>query len=351
MSSIYDSPVYINDLQQAYEASVGFEQLQNKRVLITGASGLIGSFLVDLLVWANRERHMQIGIYALGRSRVHMEECFKYAKDEVQLIEQDVSKVWNIPFAVDMIIHAAGSGHPAAFQSDPTGTMITHWNGTQYMLEYARACGTERVLYVSTGEIYGQMPTDCRSFCENENGYLDFMQPRSCYPASKRAAETLCAAYYKQYGVPVVVARPSHIYGANFTKADNRATAQFLRKALRGEPIVLNSAGNQLRSYTYIADCASAIWTLLVGGCPGEAYNIANSSSVVTIAGFAKLLAEAAGCDVTFQNPDDHQRSMQSPISFQVLDSRKLEMLGWRGRYSIDEGILNMLEVGKSMYL
>jgi nucleoside-diphosphate-sugar epimerase len=248
-------------------------------------------------------------------------------------------------FPADYIIHAGGNAHPAAFQTDPVGTMIGNIFGTHSLLEYGRTHGTKRLLYVSSGEVYGQMDPDLDEFEENDCGYVDSTSPRSCYPASKRAAENLCASYWKQYGLETVIVRPCHTYGPTITDSDSRATAQFFRNALHGEDIVLKSAGTQLRSYCYAADCASAIMTVLACGESGQAYNSANPEDKITIAGLAETIAEAAGRNVIFAESDATDLAQRTPITKQVLSSKKLEALGWRGRYSTKEGVEHTLRI------
>ena len=215
-------------------------------------------------------------------------------------MEHNVNELPDFDFAVDYIIHAASPAFPAAFNNDPVGTVMSNILGTKYLLDYGKDHGTKRMLYISSGEVYGQGDLSLESFDETYAGYVDPTSVRSCYPNGKRTAETLCVSYTKQFGIDTVIVRPSHTYGPTVTKADNRANAQFVNKGLAGEDIVLNSAGNQMRSYTYLADSASAIISVLTSGESGNAYNIANSASRTTIAGFAKEVASQTGTKVIF---------------------------------------------------
>ena len=169
------------------------------------------------------------------------------------MVEHDVNIIPKFDFPVDFIIHAASNAYPAAFNADPVGTIMSNILGTKNMLDYALNHSAKRFLFLSSGEVYGQGDLSVDAFDEKYSGYVDPTSPRSCYPNSKRCAETLCVSYTKQYGLDTVIARPSHTYGANFTELDNRANVQFVNRAIKGDDIVLLSAGNQLRSYTYIA--------------------------------------------------------------------------------------------------
>lgn len=338
------SKTYCEDLENAFEGIVAPEKLFQKSILVTGATGLIGSFLVDLLLYMNCKKNAHIKIYALGRDENRLKRRFISGLDDANLnfIVQDVIGPLRMCEPVDYIIHADGDGYPSAFREHPVEVMTPSLFGTYELLEYARKNGTVRFLYISSGEVYGKMLGKEHAFTEKEVGELDSMDVRSCYPMAKRCAETLCASYYAQYKVQTVVARLSHTYGACTSINDNRATVQFLANAMRGEDIVLHSEGNQMRSYTYVSDCVSAVLTILVNGNSGEAYNVANPMSRVTIAKFAQLLADIAGVKCRKVLPDESERKELTPIEYAVLDSKKLETLGWQGKYEIEAGIKSM---------
>ena len=205
------------------------------------------------------------------------------------------------------------------------------------MLEYARRCGAKRFLFVSSGEVYGRMPEGTEAFREEDAGFVDLQSPRSAYPNGKRAGETLCAAYTAEYGLETVAARPCHTFGATMTGSDSRAASQFLREAAAGRPVVLKSEGLQERSWCYAADCAAALLTILTEGRSMQAYNVADSASRATIAALAEWIAEAAGVPLVREKPESANAG--TPIPRQVLSSEKLEALGWRARFSLQEGI------------
>lgn len=343
--SIYESSTYCADLKQAIKNSIGLEILKGKSVLITGATGTIGSFLADMLIEYNKTG-AGIVIYVAGRSIKRLKERFECANTSyINYVEHDVMKKINFEFTVDYIIHAGGNAHPVAFNSDPVGTIVGNILGTYNLLEYSKNNGVKRFCYVSSGEVYGQGDVSLEAFDENYSGYLDQMSPRSCYPTSKRTAETLCASFSKQYGLETVIVRPSHTYGPGITGSDSRANVQFIRNVLNGDDIVLKSAGSQLRSYNYIADCASAIYTVLIKGNSGEAYNIANPNVRITIAELAQIIAICAGRKVVFENPTALDIANRTPIAKQVLDTEKIEKLGWKSVYSAEMGVKHTLDI------
>lgn len=217
-------------------------------------------------------------------------------------------------------------------------TMLSNLIGLNCLMEMAVKNHTKRVLYISSSEVYGQK-TDRHPYSESDYGYVDILNPRAAYPSSKRAAETLCAAYGEEYGVDTVIVRPGHIYGPSITDSDDRASAQFTRDAVQGESIMMKSAGSQLRSYCYTLDCASAILTVLLNGKKGCAYNISNRDSVVSVRDVAEMLAQETGTRIEFCNPSDMEKKGYSMMENSALDAEKLEKTGWRGLYDLRTGI------------
>lgn len=330
----YSSKIYRQDLEHAVNQVTALEDLAEKSVMVTGASGLIGSYVIDMLMTANRLFNLNITVYALGRNRDRLDKRFHRIKtDRLVYVEQDVNQALTMDCPADYLIYAASNAYPAAFVKDPVGTMMSNIAGTKALLEYGRNHGCKRFLFVSSGEIYGQGDLSLEEYTEDYQGYVDILQPRSCYPVSKRAAETLCCAYTKQYGLDTVIVRPCHTYGPNTTEKDNRATVQFVNNVLQGENIVLKSAGSQMRSYCYVADCATALLTVLLHGKSQEAYNIANPAARVTIAEFARIAAQQSGCEVVYEDPDQAAIEEQTPIAKQVLSSKNWKI--WDGKPGI----------------
>ena len=347
---IFENRLYLSDLDETIQNVIHMDKLQNSRILITGVTGTIGSFLVDTLVRYNNKFQGGIKIYAAGRNIEKMQQRFGTDNNsEIIFLSYDMMKPIGFDNGVDYIIHAAGNAHPAAFNGDPVGTIMGNVQGTYQLLSYAKQQGAKRFLYVSSGEVYGQGDVALDSFSEDYVGVLDINSPRSCYPMSKRTVENLCSSYYSQFGLETVMVRPCHTYGPYMTESDSRANVQFMKNALAGQNIVLKSAGTQMRSYCYVADCASAILTVLLNGEVGESYNIANSTARTTIAGLAETIAKVSGTNVIFEDPTATDIANRTPIAKQVLNSQKLESLGWKGQFSVDEGIEHTYLILKSL--
>ena len=298
--------------------------------LVTGSSGLIGSAFVDLLVTRHAGTVVAAGrdICALNRRFGGYVHCIKY--DAIAPFAYDLK--------VDVIIHAASAASPELFVQNPVETMMANVFGVKELLEYARRVRAKKVIYVSSSEVYGKAAPRKGGYREDDYGFVDVLDVRSSYPMGKRAAETLCVSYAKEYGVNVSIVRPGHIYGPTASPKDRRVSSAFAWQAARGEPIVMKSAGSSLRSYTHCDDCASAIMTVVEKGLSGEAYNIANRAGVCTIRQMAEIMADEGGVELRFENATAADAVAFNPMDNSCLDPTKLEALGWSGGIGYEEG-------------
>lgn len=342
--------LYKEELETLFKAKLPWEKLDNSKILITGANGLICSYLIDLLMYRNIKFNSNIKVYALGRNEERCRNRFKsfFDRDDFVFVKQDISKKLNIEDKVDYIIHGASNAVPAEFLRDPVGTMTGNIFGVYNLLEYSKDNNVKKLLYISSSEVYGDdLSKD--SFNESDSGYVNPLDPRACYPSSKRAAETLCSSYLKQYGVDFCVARPGHIYGPTYTEKDNRALCQFINNVLNNNDIVMKSEGSQVRSYCYVSDCVIALIYMLLVGEAGAAYNISNKNSNVSIREMADYIAELSNKKVIFKLPSNNEKSVFTKINKSILDSSKLEGLGWEAKVLPKDGINRILNIKKAL--
>ena len=327
---------YKKDILNIFKMDLPLDKLSGCNILITGATGLIGGCLVETLMMnPKRDYH----VYASGRNEERAQKRFKgfFTNPAFHFIQYDVMQPLTSDVNYDYIIHAASNASPNFFANNPVEVMKANIYGVSNLLDYGKEHGLKRFLYVSSGEVYGE--GDGREFTEDYSGYVDITSPRSCYPSAKRAAETLCVSYAAEYGVDVVIARPCHVYGPYFTESDNRVYAQFIRNVLRGEDIVMKSSGEQYRSWCYVVDCVSALLFILLNGEKGQAYNVADSSSNITIRELACLIAGIEGKKVLFCNPDENERRGYNVVSQSVFSVEKLKALGWDVSESLNENL------------
>lgn len=226
---------------------------------------------------------------------------------------------------------------PIFFAQKPVEVIKSNIDGVANLMEYGLQHGMQRFLYVSSGEVYGE--GDGREFTEDYSGYVNCATPRACYPSSKRAAETLCVSYAAEYGADVVIARPCHVYGPRFTEQDNRVYAQFIRNVLHGEDIEMKSTGEQFRSWCYVVDCVSALLHILLKGESGEAYNIADAESNISIRELAEMIAHIGGKNVVIDIPENDEKKGFNVVSKSVFSTNKIELLGWKPKTRIGLGI------------
>ena len=317
---------YTEDLKKAGQAELPWEMLAGKNILIVGATGLIGGCLVELLL---EKKDADYNVFAAGRNEGRASSRFaKYAADpRYHFLKMDITRQIQSDTDFHFIIDAASGASPKIYATDPVGVMKANIYGVDHLLTYGLSHHAEKMVYVSSGEVYGE--GDGRAFEEDYSGYVNPATPRACYPSSKRAAETLCVSYASQYDCGVSIARPSHVYGPHFTESDDRVYAQFIRNIVRGEDIVMKSSGEQFRSWCYVVDCARALLFILLKGGQGEAYNVADDASNITIRQLADMIAGIGGRRTVMQLPAEEERRGYSVVKHAVFSTRKLEALGW----------------------
>lgn len=337
---------YFHDIENVAHLPLPWEKLSGCNILITGATGLIGTCLTQVLMArSGKDYH----VYATGREEARAKERFaQFLSDpSFHFIPYDVTmplEASGVPF--HYIIHAASNASPIFFANHPVEVIKSNILGVSHLMEYGISHQMRRLLYVSTGEVYGE--GDGHEFTENFSGYVDCTSSRSCYPSSKRAAETLCVSYAAEYGADVVIARPCHTYGPHFTEKDNRVYAQFIRNVLQGQDIIMKSTGEQFRSWCYVVDCVSALLYILLRGINGQAYNIADNSSNISIRNLAEMIAGIGGKEVVMQLPSDDEKKGYNVVTRSVFSTQKLESLGWSVQGSMIEKMERTVEECKN---
>ena len=346
---VYENKDYLEDVKYVAGLALPWDKLQNKAVLISGATGLVGSCLVDVIMMRDQSHGMNCKVYALGRSEAKAKDRFAYCvgSDLYEFIPYDISKplVRDDIGTVDYVLHLASNTHPLQYSTDPIGTITTNIFGTYNMLEFAKKHNTTRCAFTSSNEIYGENRGDVELFDEHYCGYIDSNTMRAGYPESKRCSEALCQAYIRQNGMDIVIPRPTRSYGPTMLMSDTKAISQFIKKGIAGEDIVLKSAGTQYYSYTYVTDNVAGLLTVLLKGECGEAYNIADVSSDIMLKDLAEIIAEMSGKTVVFEIPDEVEAAGYSKATKARLDGTKIQGLGWKPRYDIKTGLKRTIDI------
>ncbi|MCR5216689.1 MAG: NAD-dependent epimerase/dehydratase family protein [Lachnospiraceae bacterium] len=315
--------------------------------LITGAYGMVGRVLVDLLMRLNDRYQLQNHIYGFGRNAQKAANAFSAYenREDFTYINGDITQ--GLPELGNMtyMIHAASNTHPLEYSKDPIGTIWTNVKGLENLLNYGISHQVRRLAFISSVEIYGENTSSKDSFSEKEMGYIDCNQLRAGYPESKRLGEALCCAYGKQYQLDFVIPRLCRSYGPTVGKDDSKALSQFMNNALKGEDIVLKSEGKQFYSYMDVFDAVKGLCYIFFLGEAGGAYNIADESQDITLKDLASLCAEYAGGHVIFDLPKEDERQGFSKATKAILDSGKLKKLGWKPDYDIRQGLRISLDL------
>lgn len=351
--NLYENEKYIEDVAALCRVGLCWDKLRGKSIMLSGATGLIGSFLVDVILEKNLKDNINCKVYALGRNEEKaMQRFSKFADDphfvfipydvKLPLVRDDIG-------TVDYILHLASNTHPMLYATDPIGTITTNIIGVQNLLDFAVAHNTSRFVFASSNEIYGENRGDTELFDESYCGYIDCNTLRAAYPESKRCGEALCQAYKAQKGLDVIIARFTRSYGPTIDKFNTRALSQFINKAVANEDIVLKSAGTQYFSYTYMADAVSGLLYALLNGENGEAYNIADASGDIMLKDLAEIIAEISGKKVVYEVPDAVETSGYSKATKARLDGSKLRSLGWKPKYDIKTGMKRTIGIMKSL--
>ena len=319
--------------------------IMNKSVFISGSYGMLASFLISYLIYLNEEYNANITIICQGRNHNKMVARFGdyLSKDYFIEINDDICSEINIDYDIDYIVHAASLASSQYYNTRPIDVLMPNSMGTYHLLELARKKNVKSFLFLSTGEVYGDIPPSDTVYDESTGfGSLDSMNIRNCYSESKRMGELLCKAYNVQYGLNTVVARLAHTYGPTMDlENDKRVFTEFVRNLVNNENIVIKSSGATERIFCYAQDAVDAFLLLLEKGQGGEAYNLYNNSQRVSIRELAERLVALypeKNLKVIYEKRDDINY-LECPVEKPIhMSTAKLEALGWKPRYSIEEG-------------
>ena len=341
----YIDPYTYSDIKEICSRELPWSRFKEQTVLITGANGFIGSYLVFSLLHLNDTEQLNIKVVGLVRSYEKAYQKFGslLQREDFELLIQDVCIPIPDSVKADYIIHAASQASAAFFESDPVGTISANLTGTINALECARKSGAKSILLISSLKVYGDLTNITAPLAEEKLGELNCLSYKNCYAQGKRTAETIGACYAKEYHLNVKIARPSYIYGAS-TLHDDRVWAQFISNIVKHENILLKSSGAVLRSFCYVADTAAALFTILLNGENVYPYNIASKESNLTIRDFARtavLVFSERGLKLSFANPEDEKEPSEEILkkNMEVLEDIRIHTLGWSAKVNIAEGI------------
>jgi UDP-glucuronate decarboxylase len=336
-----DSEIINSDMKYIFEQEIKWNSFEGKTILITGANGILGYYIVRVFMYLNDcFFNRRCKILALCRSEERAKDKFRdlIFRDDLEIMVQDVCQEIKYCCKINYIIHAASQASPKYYGKDPVGTLNANVFGTNNVLKLASEKNAESVLFISSGEVYGEVGNDKIPTKETDYGYIDPTNFRSCYSESKRLGETMCVSWNKQFEVPVKIVRPFHTYGPGILRTDGRVFSDFIFNIIDGEDIILKSDGKATRAFCYISDATRGFFTVLLNGKNGEAYNVGNNFAEVSILELAEILIGLFPEKKLKINPQPDNEYIKSQIVRNCPDINKISEIGWNPKISIEEG-------------
>ena len=332
-----------NDIEELISQKKYFEAFEETSILVTGATGLLGSILIKSILSYAKQNQKKISVYAVCRSKEKFEKAFEtYICDNLKPIFSDIISIDISKIEVDYIIHGASITDSKTFVEKPVETISIAVDGTRNLLQQCIEKNLKGFVYLSSLEVYGTFNSfkGIKNVTENEAGYINVLSVRSSYSEGKRMVENICAAYASEYKIPVKITRLCQTFGAGVEYNDNRVFAQFARAVIENKDIVLKTKGETTRNYCYTTDAVSGILTVLAKGVVGDVYNIANMQTTISIADMAKLFCSLypdSNSKVVFDIAEDAEKFGYNPVVKLQLDSSKLESLGWNVKVPFED--------------
>ncbi|MFA6312424.1 MAG: NAD-dependent epimerase/dehydratase family protein [Sterolibacterium sp.] len=338
------NPIIREDLDRISSTPLSWESLRDKTVLVTGGGGFLAAYLIKSLLAIGRLNKLNVRLVCVARSPRSVEARLSawIGAPDFSVRQHDIAQPLPTDFPrADFIIHAASQASPKYYGVDPIGTLLANSAGSMYLLDHAVKSQAERFLFFSSGEAYGVPNNTDRLVGEQDYGYLDPINVRSCYAESKRIGETMCAAWAQQHGLHTGVVRPFHTYGPGMALDDGRVFADFVADVVARRDIVLKSDGSAKRPFCYIADATIGFLTVLLSGGKAEAYNVGNPEAEISIRDLATVIASLfpeRRIGTRFEVLISNNAYLKSPISRSCPAIDKISDLGWCPTTGVREG-------------
>jgi len=339
-----------DDINHILNSSIPWAKFAGKSILITGATGMIPSYLAYTLLALNKKISKKCKIFVLVRNKTKAKKLFKNFLNDpsLKIIHQDVIHKIKIKTKVNYIIHGASPADPTQYQNHPIDALLPNIIGTKNLLDISLHKNFNGFLFLSSGAIYGNLHK--KSILENSFGTLDPLDIRSCYAESKRMGESMCSSWYNEKKIPIKIGRIFHTYGPTMKLSDGRIFASLVSDVVNNRNLIIKSNGKTVRPFCYISDTISALFTILLKGKNGEAYNISNPTQSVSVNQLVKIIANIfpeKNLKIIKKNNLKHKYANKS-VTIQKPDISKIQKLGWHPTFSIKNGfrrtILSFLE-------
>jgi len=317
--------------------------LSGKKILITGGNGFLGSYLVDIFIEMNKELEHPCKILILNKNEITEKSRLSHLKEDknITFIVQDIGEHFELPKGINIIFHAASTATPTSFLKDPIGTIDSNINGTRTLLEYAKTNPVDNFLFFSSSFVYGTPNPKFIPTPEDYTGNVNPIDSISCYSESKRFSETLCSIFFREYSIPIKILRIGHTYGPGLR--EDKAIHEFFSKSINDKVINLKDSGKAHIGFCYITDTIRGILKVMFNGLSGEAYNVSNDFSPISINNLAQIIGELQNNN-TLINPNYNDKEDKSIKYIRCLDISKLKKLDFESTVSIEDGLYRLKE-------
>lgn len=345
---LYDHEIVKRDMEEIISFPyIPFEKMNHKRVLITGANGMLAYYFTCVLMYLNQQKGMDISVVALVRSKEKALKKFSIFLQNPNfiLLHQNICDPISIKLPVHFILHAAGASSPKYIKNEPLEIIKANVQGSFQVLEFARRNPIESILYTSTREIYGKVEGK-QWIEESDMGILDPLDSRSCYPESKRMAEQIFKSYHIKYHIPFTIVRIAHSYGPGMDiEQDGRVMSDFISDIVNKRDIILKSDGTAIRAFCYLTDTITAMYMAMLSGKNGEAYNISNETEPYSIRVVAeKLLKLFPELNAKLVTRKETESGLYCNYTRVGLSTKKIELLGWKPIITLEQGLYRTVQ-------
>ena len=338
-------PIIQSDLKSICDDISGLIQpLEGSTVLVAGGYGFIGKYFVNTLLYLNKHYLKRPCRVIVIDKSVNRNKPEFIAKDNLKVIESDISDSLKVDEKVDFIVHSAGIASPIVYRKYPLETILVNVYGTKNLLEIAKKDSVKSFIYLSSSEIYGNPPPDQIPTKEDYRGNVSSIGPRACYDESKRLAETLCITYFRQFGVPVKIVRPFNVYGPGLHPDDGRVISDFVKDSILKNQITLYSDGKPTRSFCYISDSIRGVFRVLLSNHKGEVFNVGNDEEI-NMVNVARLIQKMMPeVQIKFESHQDKDYTTDNPQR-RCPNLTKIETLaGYTPSINLEKGLSIMVD-------
>ena len=339
-----NSSVIEEDMEDIHARELDWQKLKGKTVLITGAAGMLASYVAFYLIYLNEYHAMDVRLLLHVRSEEKARARFgAYTqKTYLSFLQHDLSEPWQEDGSLDFIIHAASLASPKYYKTMPIEVAAPNVLGTYHLLQLAKEKGAA-FLFFSSGDVYGRVAEGARELHEADIGSADPLDLQSCYGGSKRMGETWCRLFFLEHGVPAKIVRIAHTYAPTMdVEEDPRVFASFMKCVKDGADIVMHSDGSARRPFCYVADAVAAFFLVLFEGAAGEAYNVSNDRDFLSISELAQTLVKIRPeLDLKVIKKERSRDAAYLENSFNRANcpsADKLRTLGWQCRFDAAAG-------------